>query len=105
MSEDKSLFESAQSVLDLAVKAKHAADSGDWERGKYQEACLYAFLVWETACRPHDQDRRAWNAFFEAAWWLLDELKEAGCIPVGTWVVFQSATPVWGLLEEGEADG
>lgn len=105
MSEDKSLFESAQSVLDLAVKAKHAADKGDWKRSDYQEACVYAFLVWEAACRPHDQNHRAWNAFFEAAWWLLDELKEAGCIPVGAWVAFQSATPVWGLIENGEADG
>jgi hypothetical protein len=105
MSEDEGLFESARSVLDLAVKAKHVADAGDWERGEYQEACLYAFLVWEAAYRPHDQDRGAWNAFFEAAWWLLDELKGGGCIPVGAWVVFQSATPVWGLLEKGEADG
>lgn len=105
MSEDKSLFESARSVLDIAVKAKHAADAGDWERGKYQEACVYTFLVWEAAYRPHDQAPGAWNAFFEAAWWLLDEMKEAGCIPVGVWVAFQSATPVWGVEEEGEADG
>lgn len=85
MSEDKGLFESAQSVLDLAVKAKHAADAGGWDRGKYQDSCVYTFLVWEAASRPQDQTYEAWNAFFEAACWLLDGLKEAGCITVRAW--------------------
>ena len=105
MSEDKSLSESARSVLDLMVEAKHAADTGDWERGKYKEACLYTFLVWEAATRPRVQDRGAWKAFFEATRCLLDEMKEAGCISVEAWAAFQSATPVWGLKEKGESDG
>ena len=105
MSEDKSLFESAQSVLDLAVKAKHAADARDWDRKKYQDACVYTFLVWEAAYRPPDQTYEAWNAFFEASCWLLDEMKEAGCVSAEAWVAFRLATPVWGLKKKEESDG
>lgn len=105
MGGDKSLFGSAKAVLDLATRAKHAADSGDWGRGQYQEACVYTFLVWEAAERPRVSSEAVWDSFFEAAFWLLDELTGAGCISVEVRDAFRSSTPVWGLKEKGEADG
>lgn len=105
MSEDKSLFESAQSVLDLAVKGKHAVSVGDWDRDKFEEACACTFLLWTAAVRPRGSDEQAWDSFFEAAWRLLDDLKDADCVSAETWVAFRASAPVWGLKEKGEADG
>lgn len=105
MSGDKSLLGTAKAVFDLAVRAKHAVDVGDWARDKFEEACLYAFLVWAAAERPRVSSEAVWDSFFGAAFWLLDELVDAGCISAEVRDAFRSSTPVWGLKEKGEADG